>query len=203
MYVIFPALSAHRSQTEYFLRIIAALFSAAQPRTTTTLHWQLLPYNCQMSRKFLRFDISHPPKNTIRDLLTGRSWSESDYLKLASQPALDEMLIRCENGPRMEPWNIYVHRRGGIRCIDVFQAIHSSFSTPLEDDEKRKMSRTRLSGCDKAFRRRCDSAAGLALFEERQGMKRVDLLEGRTIFLGLALSPARDCWLLQLGYPSS
>jgi hypothetical protein len=186
------------------LKKTSALFShsARQPEKIT-LHWQMLPYDSRMSRKFLRFDISHPPKDTVRDLLTGRCWSESDYLKLASQPALDEMLIRCENGPRMEPWNIYVHRKGGIRCLDVFQAIQSSFSTPVEDDEKRRLSRTKSLACEKAFRRRCESSAGLALWEERQGMKRVDLLEGRTIFLGLAMSPARDCWLLQLGYPSA
>jgi len=176
--------------------------ASALSQDPITLHWQLLPYNCQISRKFLRFDISHSPKTSIRDLNTGRLLAESDYLKLASQPALDEMLIRCEHGAKMEPWNIYVHRKGGIRCIDVFQAIHTSFSTPLEDDERKKIPRTRLSSCDKAFKRRCESSANLTLWEERQGMRRVDLLEGRTIFLGLALAPSRDCWLLQLGFPS-
>jgi len=183
--------------------ILKKIATAAVPRDPITLHWQLLPYNHHISRKFIRFDISHPPKNTIRDLNTGRPLSESDYEKLASQPALDEMLIRCENGAKIEPWNIYVHRKGGIRCIDIFQAIHESFSSVLDEDEKKKISRIKMSGCEKAFKRRCELSSNLTLWEQRQGMKRVDLLEGRTIFLGLASSPGRDCWLLQLGFPGS
>jgi len=184
-------------------RSILKQTSATTKGDAITLHWQLLPYNCQISRKFLRYDISFPPKDTIRDLTTLRPLPESDYQKLASQPALDEMLIRCENGAKMEAWNIYVYRKGGIRCIDVFQAIHESFSSILDQDEKKKISKTKMSSCEKAFKRRCQLSSNLTLWEERQGMKRVDLLEGRTIFLGLALSPARDCWLLQLGYPAS
>ena len=109
------------------------------------------------------------------------------------------MLIRCEVGLVSEPWNIYVNRRGGIRIIDVFEKIYESFSIVLNDDEKRKLNPHKMKYYDRAFRRRCAITPGLTLLEERKGMRRVDLLEGHTVFMGLELSASRDCWLLRLG----
>ena len=109
------------------------------------------------------------------------------------------MLIRCEVGLVSEPWNIYVNRRGGIRILDVFEKIYESFSIVLNDDEKKKLNPRKMKFYDLAFRRRCADSPGLTLHEERKGMRRVDLLEGHTIFTGLELSASRDCWLLRLG----
>ena len=109
------------------------------------------------------------------------------------------MLIRCEVGLVSEPWNIYVARRGGIRIIDIFERIHEIFSIVLGDDEKEKLSPHKMKYYNRAFRRRCAITPGLTLLEERKGMKRVDLLEGHSIFMGLDLSSSRDCWMLQLG----
>lgn len=164
-----------------------------------TLHWSLMRYNPHMSRQCIIFDICLPPRGNIQDFYTRKYWAESDYLKLASRPALDEMLIRCEVGLVSEPWNIYVNRRGGIRIIDVFEKIYDSFSIVLNDDEKKKLNPLRMKYYDRAFRRRCAITPGLTLLEERKGMRRVDLLEGQTVFMGLELSASRDCWLLRLG----
>jgi len=109
------------------------------------------------------------------------------------------MLIRCEVGLVSEPWNIYVNRRGGIRILDVFEKIYESFSIVLNDDEKKKLDPRKMKYYDRAFRRRCAITPGLTLLEERKGMRRVDLLEGQTVFMGLELSASRDCWLLRLG----
>ena len=56
-----------------------------------TLHWSLIRYNPHMSRQCIRFDICLPPRDNIRDFYSGKYWAESDYLKLASKPALDEV----------------------------------------------------------------------------------------------------------------
>jgi len=56
-----------------------------------TLHWSLIRYNPHMSRQCIRFDICFPPRDNIRDFYTGKYWAESDSMKLASKPALDEV----------------------------------------------------------------------------------------------------------------
>lgn len=56
-----------------------------------TLHWSLMRYNPHMSRQCIRFDICLPPRDNIRDFFTGKFWTESDSMKLASKPALDEV----------------------------------------------------------------------------------------------------------------
>ena len=62
--------------------------AAAHP---ITLHWSLIRYNPHMSRQCIRFDICLPPRDNIRDFYTGQYWAESDSMKLASKPALDEV----------------------------------------------------------------------------------------------------------------
>lgn len=62
--------------------------AAAHP---ITLHWSLIRYNPHMSRQCIRFDICLPPRENIRDFYTGKFWAESDSMKLASKPALDEV----------------------------------------------------------------------------------------------------------------
>ena len=109
------------------------------------------------------------------------------------------MLIRCGVGLLSEPWNIHANRRGGIRIIDVFEKIHESFSIILNDDEKKKLDPRKMKYYDRAFHQRCVITPGLTLLEERKGMRRVDLLESQTIFMGLELSASRDCWILRLG----
>ena len=59
-----------------------------------TLHWSLIRYNPHMSRQCIRFDICLPPRDNIRDFYTGKFWAESDSMKLASKPALDEVRYR-------------------------------------------------------------------------------------------------------------
>jgi hypothetical protein len=109
------------------------------------------------------------------------------------------MLIRCEVIPVSKPWSIYVTRRGGIRIIDVFEKIHESFSIVLGGDEKKKLSPHKMKYYNRAFRQRCAITPGPTALEEEKGMKRVDLLEGHSIFMGLDLSSSRDCWMLRLG----
>jgi hypothetical protein len=56
-----------------------------------TLHWSLIRYNPHMSRQCIRFDICLPPRDNVRDFYTGKYWTESDSVKLATKPALDEV----------------------------------------------------------------------------------------------------------------
>ena len=63
----------------------------------TTLHWSLIRYSPHMSRQCIRFDICLPPRDNIRDFYTGNHWAESNFVKLASKPALDEVRLLSPN----------------------------------------------------------------------------------------------------------
>ncbi|KAF9816362.1 hypothetical protein IEO21_04115 [Rhodonia placenta] len=171
------------------------ILKPAPPPQPVTLHWQLLPYETPKSKKKLYFDVAHPP-HLIRDHshMPPVVLHSADMGKLASEIPLTEMNIRCSQLPH---WDIEVSpsRPGGVRCFDVFQAIYETFHW-------------RLARCEAAFRARCKATPGLHDVELSHGMRRVDILEGRTIFMGLRRPiPSDDkpdrYWVLELGFPQN
>lgn len=100
-------------------------------------------------------------------------------------------------------WDIVIKQSSGITCRDVFQAIHDSLNTRLTDSERELyVTEQRLAGVQKAFDKRCRDAPELDEYVRRRGMMRVDLLEGKRIFMGLCRLPDNDdCWVLYLGNP--
>lgn len=161
------------------------------------LHWQLLPYDSARSKPYLRFDIAHPS-----DLITFPAYTRparaSELNKLATRSPLTEMTIRCS---RLPQWEVQVRRsgEGAIRCVDVFAAIYETFHCVLTDEERQYVPEDYLKGCEKYFKSRCKAAACLTDVEELQGMRRVDLLRGRTMFKGLTCpAPGKGYWMLHL-----
>lgn len=130
----------------------------------------------------------------------------SDLEKPASEVPLTEMSIRCSQLPH---WDIHVSRSspGGIRCFDVFHAIYETFHFVMSPTEKdHYIPSDRLARCEAAFQKRCSASPGLRGYELSQGMRRVDLLEGQTIFMGLRRPVESDdkpdrYWVLELGLP--
>ena len=91
--LVFRRLAPHLTIESGYVPVIPAYplsSTAAQP---ITLHWSLIRYNPHMSRQCIWFDICFPPRDNIQDFYTGKLWVESDYLKLASKPALDEVRL--------------------------------------------------------------------------------------------------------------
>lgn len=179
------------------------------PLREITLHWQLLQSNPTQTSKSIDFDIAHPPTE-IRRVSGGKRLhlSQTDMEKPAAVPMQTEMIITY---PPLPFWEIEVSSSKGLSCMDVWRAIYETFNRPLTPAEKElyvMSDRERKKRCQAAFERRCELVAALPAWERKQGLKRVDLLEGKTFFKGLRL-PARTGydgslkpekkWVLELG----
>jgi hypothetical protein len=180
-----------------------ALVLASDVTINAELHWQLLPFDPARGKPQLYFDVMHEP-NLIRIFNKYmRPLMPDDKHKLAANTPLKEMIIRCAPLP-LPVWDIRVRRsdRGPLRCVDVFEAIYKSLSTPLSDAEKSQWAQDYLDSCQPYFHARCKASAALTDWEELQGLRRVDMLKGRTRFMGIArASPGKNYWVLHLDRP--
>lgn len=123
----------------------------------------------------------------------------TDLDKSAVNISMTEMIIRCNQLPH---WEIVARNPSGVTCGDVFQAIHDTLCTPLTDRERGKFV---TDECQErvleAFEKRCRDTPELDEYTRRRGMMRVDLLQGKRIFIGLSYPPGSDVWALDLGHP--
>ncbi len=104
------------------------------------------------------------------------------------------MVIHCAELP---DWPVHVARQSGIRCVDVFDAIRDTYNVVLTATE-RSIHQSRVRDIE---RRRPPTPEGA-----KKGVRRRDLLDGKTQFLGLdwRTSDARypnGCWCLKVGSP--
>jgi hypothetical protein len=112
--------------------------------------------------------------------------------KSAAEPGLTEMTIHCMDIPY---WPVYVGRQSGIRCVDVFEAIRDTYNVVLTATE-RSIHQSRVRDIE---RRLPPAPEG-----SKKGVRRRDLLDGKTLFLGLdwRTSDSRypnGCWCLKVG----
>jgi len=164
------------------------------------LHWKLLPFDAHRSKGKVKFDFSHEVDEILlAEARSGvRPLSVQERNKSAAEPGLTEMVIHCMELP---DWPVYVARQSGIRCVDVFEAIRDTYNVVLTTTE-RNMHQKRVRDIE---RRRPPTPEGAAA---KKGVRRRDLLEGKTFFLGLdwRVSDSRypdGCWCLKVGSPPS
>jgi hypothetical protein len=162
-----------------------------------TLHWKLLPFDAQRSKGKLRFDFAHEVDEIIlAEARQGpRPLTVHERNKPAAEPGLTEMVIYCTELPG---WPVYVARQSGIRCVDVFEAIRDTYNVVLTATE-RTIHQSRVRDIE---RRRPPSPEGT-----KNCVRRGDLLEGKTLFLGLDWRTSDSqypdgCWCLKVGSPS-
>ncbi|KZT23408.1 hypothetical protein NEOLEDRAFT_543676 [Neolentinus lepideus HHB14362 ss-1] len=166
------------------------------------LHWLLLPYDSRISKGFLEYDFAyHIDRIRLRSLHGHtRPLNDVDLHKPAADERVTQMTITCAELPW---WHVRVRRPEGVRIVDVLDGIHQTYYRPLTEADKDKIGSEKIAACEGAFRRRCRAAPALDEWEHSQGMRRVDLLRGKTMFLGLIRHPqsgqAGDLWLLYLG----
>lgn len=174
----------------------------ANPRNTNprsppaTLHWKLLPFDARRPKGRLQFDFAREVDEIILAEVPGgsRPLSVLERNKSAAEPSLTEMVIHCAELP---DWPVYVARQSGIRCVDVFEAIRDTYNVVLTTTE-RSIHQSRVRDVE---RRRPPTPEGA-----KKGVRRRDLLDGKTMFLGLdwrtsdALYP-NGCWCLKVGSP--
>lgn len=167
------------------------------PSQSFGLHWQLLPPNPALG-KHIRFDVALPV-NQIRKIV--------DRVPLAlgardlDKPAVEgqhltRMTIRCA---QLRHWNIIVKNSRGVTCGDVFDAIHDALNTPLTAAERELyVDERKRARIEEAFAQRCHDAPGLDEYVRKEGLKRVDLLQGKRMFAGLSLSRDDRCDLWEM-----
>lgn len=165
------------------------------------LHWKLLPYHPNRSKRFLHFDVAFPThdiefRQNSSYGVQRTSLSDADLDKSAADEKLVKMTINFQRGPF--EWDIDVKRDKGIRVRDVFEAIYAAFDVPLTPHEKGLIPHHRRAAYEEAFRLRCKLAPGLPIVEQRQGWKRVDMLLHETLFRGLTQPKSGGDWVLNL-----
>ncbi|KIJ64578.1 hypothetical protein HYDPIDRAFT_28512 [Hydnomerulius pinastri MD-312] len=164
------------------------------------LHWQLLPYDQRRSRRRIRFDMAFPVGDIcFSDQGYRTKLANSDLDKPAANGLMTKMLITFEKGPFS--WEVDVKRAQGIRCRDVFEAIYDTFNEQLTLEEQRLVPRAERQSCHQALRLRCKLVPALAEVEYALGLKRVDVMQTQTIFLGLTQPKSGGDWVLNLGPP--
>jgi hypothetical protein len=111
------------------------------------------------------------------------------------------MTIRCGQLPM---WEVNVERKDGgvLTCGDVLDAIYETYHQTVTESEKARLPADFLEECEPHFRARCKASANRTEYEERRGLRRVDLLRGRTVFRGLTCpSPGKGYWVIHLDRP--
>ncbi|KAH9969868.1 hypothetical protein BC827DRAFT_42616 [Russula dissimulans] len=163
-----------------------------------TLHWKLLPFDAQRSKGKLKFDLAREVDEIVLAETRGgsRPLSVFERKKPAADPGVTEMVIFCAELP---DWPVHVARQSGISCVDVFEAIRDTYNVVLTTTE-RTIHQSRVRNIE---RRRPPTPEGA-----KKGVRRRDLLDGKTMFLGLdwRTSDSRypdGCWCLKVGTPSS
>jgi len=181
--------------------VISANSNSNPSTPPATLHWKLLPFDAQRSKGKVKFDFAHEVDEILlaeSRHVGARPLSVQERNKSAAEPGLTEMVIHCAELP---DWPVYVARQSGIRCVDVFEAIRDTYNVVLTTTE-RNMHQQRVRDIERRRPPTPEGAAG------KKGVRRRDLLEGKTLFLGLDWRPSDSrypdgCWCLKVGSPTS
>lgn len=176
------------------------------------LHWQLCPYDTHKIDRQLRveFDVTKPIELiVIRDLKPHfpAKLSKSrvhDYLQrsVCEGPPLRQMTIRYQKFPK---WSVNVARSDGGPIVvgDVFRAIFEDLQkVATRKDRQDYIPLDMVDRCNQLFDRRCEGCTrNIATIERKQGLRRVDLLMGNTMFIGLTRPDQadQDFWIANFG----
>jgi len=189
------------------LKPVNVSYAPMKQEPPSSVHWSLIPYvlRKQHSHPPLFFDLSSDIGNNNQNNLCflntypRRSLGSKDLDKTACD--VETMIIRCDDLPKWASWHVVIHASKGsnrIRCGDVFEQIHKTFDQRLTESELVLISGKDKRMCEEAFDHRCQSGGGLTAWNRKQGLRRVDLLHGKTIFNGLTFDEKRAIWLLHL-----
>jgi len=170
------------------------------------LHWLLLPFEAARGKPRLSFDIRFRVER-IRlwplDLPCSCPLGVEYPTRFATDKGLKRMTIICKDIPW---WEVRIRRPDPICVQDVLEEIHQTFYERLTASDHGRIPPDRIARCENAFKDRCKTADALEIWEQRQGLRRVDLLRGKTLFMGLVRPPPNEDqtkWQLQFGRPGS
>jgi Family of unknown function (DUF6699) len=118
---------------------------------------------------------------------------EHDLSQFATTPPATRIRIACD----LIPWTIEVRGRttlpndptSFVRVIDVLDGIYTSLREGVTSAEWNRAERAFRDQVKKAYSRRCHVSRSFTLtgYEEKQGVRRIDYLQEKTMFLGLTI----------------
>ncbi|KAG7447036.1 uncharacterized protein BT62DRAFT_851973, partial [Guyanagaster necrorhizus] len=136
---------------------------------------------------YLRFDLSMAAFNPLRVDTMGMqvSLGMNELSGPATHPHIQKMIIICDALPY---WPITVGDGSrGLSLLDVLQGLYRMLMWRISAAEWHRFPEGDQTAIAKAFNRRCRALGNpqLANAERQDGVKRVDLLLGKTMFRGL------------------
>ena len=169
-------------------------FLAANPRDASVPH--------------ILWDAAVEPPYRIRRITSRGAivdFAGSDHFKAqATYPGVKTLQVYL---PGMKnTWGpVLVKKDEPIKVGDIFNAVWEYLHKPLTQAEWNSLIATygqkRKESITYAFHRRCLTAAGLYEYVRSQGLKRVDLLEGNTVYWGTYLVYNMDgTWALAMAF---
>jgi hypothetical protein len=150
----------------------------------------------------LRFNLIFPPSEPYL-----KTWDEIP--RIVDEESLQESATEIDSkaiaiqlvcGP-LPPWECVIRRREAITCLDVFETIFKEYDAPLTEDELAKIPEHYKSFYQKAFQKRCKQVPVLTALEESRGLKRIDLLAGKSFFRGMTKPDPSGPWMVELQPP--
>lgn len=153
------------------------------------------------------FDLSFytfEPRRASPSNPSGVSLSADELSQTATYPGVTRMVITCDEIPEwqvvLEPYRERPSHSGylgvpadnsaaanaPITVNDVLYAIHRMLQRQIVHADWVKLSNDKATAVARAYTRRCRTFPTTQAFEESQGVKRVDYLESKYMFKGLA-----------------
>ncbi|KAI5121774.1 hypothetical protein M0805_009585 [Coniferiporia weirii] len=103
--------------------------------------------------------------------------------QIASYPAVSKIVITCSAFGAFEgSWAVIVEPGRTVSVGEVLHAVQRSLQTPVTHAEWARLSEREVYEASKAYTHRCRKAE----FEKMQGVRRVDLLGGKSWFGGIS-----------------
>ena len=154
----------------------------------------------------LVWDLRMQPETAMR-VTARKTWESArdHFQEDAVRPAATKIMISCvrDIGGATFDWPpLLIEKTHSVTCYEVLSSIWEYFQQRFSDVEIEHMER-QYPGIKRMIsdscHRRCMRTPGLAEFERRQGLRRVDYLDIRTMFKGLSVSVGLDgTWVLHL-----
>jgi len=147
----------------------------------------------------LRFNVIFPPAapylKTWDDI--PRIVSDKDLDESATETNIKTMSLQLNCEP-LPPWECVIRKCKAITCRDVFEAIWREYDVELTETERAKIPDQYRSFYQKLFKKRCKEVPVLTALEESRGLKRVDILGGKTFFRGMTKPDPTAPWVVEL-----
>lgn len=146
-------------------------------------------------------------ENSILFASTDTRWRpvlSSNLNQPATYPFVTEMYITAVgDDPYAEfPWPLAVYNPKGVLCKDVFHAVFQNFQRFLKREEVDKFIKFKTKLVEEAFNQRREGGLMGRVWDDQDGLRRIDYFADKVMFRGLEPSPNRGgSWTMFLGPP--